>query len=829
MQNAVFPLFRCTYKSKWKWDVVKHLKRCGGGTVKDVIDTTKMNGNGNSNKGLGWVKALQFKESSMSSLPVQPGNKLSGGPPNVTVLPSGVVKPSNPTPTGAEQNLIQSPSSPQTPDHTGLMTFQRVDVPPPGSIGNGLYHCLHCPFVGNSPAELKRHTRVHSDEKPFSCLTCGYSSKWKCDLKKHLRTYNHASAVNLDTKSDGGDTYLSDDLQSPTEGSHDLVFDGVGQDAEFPGMGISGSQAKQLYECDKCPYATHKKNSLEAHMKIHSQPGQSMFTLGGIKHKCKQCDFETEDLPAFVQHKLTHNTVTPLAITKPQPDAEDEAVSPNSASYTDEVDVMGSPSKHRRKPVKQFRCTRCPYTCFKRSGLEQHQSMHEPREGSLVCKYCDYNVYSRSLLGQHMKLHPDYLQEVGDGTDDDDEEDMNEEEHADETFLSENRQNLTIKNSSVFPGQTEEERRYPCEWCDVTCSLLSELYQHAKAVHPAEYEQQEAAYSSMESSAEDNGLLSPVPSDLQSPNFPEANGKESDLFLNKPEAMRPGAPVVKRKRKLLTCPDCGYTTDNSANLARHAVKHGQNAMYQCHYCNYSLNRQGLVIAHMKQVHSVTVASLPKRSEVCDENDVSAGEAHKAGEDATEVEMASIKGESVLVLQMGNRKSFKCPKCAYTTANSSHCANHVRQHGSNKRYNCEFCDYSLDKLPHIIIHMKSAHSDQMNGGYQDAEEQKVQPLLLSLNGLDAKNYKSAHKINGNSRALAVSATNKKNGQAVRKVPQLKNKLVKKALAVFKGSRKNGAPTKRSVRKRMSCRLCPYQTTKSGLLQNHLLQHHAFSAV
>ena len=42
------------------------------------------------------------------------------------------------------------------------------------AVGNGSSHqgssishfCLQCPFVGHSPAELKRHLRVHSDEKP---------------------------------------------------------------------------------------------------------------------------------------------------------------------------------------------------------------------------------------------------------------------------------------------------------------------------------------------------------------------------------------------------------------------------------------------------------------------------------------------------------------------------------------------------------------------------------------------------------------------------------------------------------------------------------------
>ena len=251
-----------------------------------MIDTTKMI----SNKGPRWVKALQFKDSSITP-PPPPGSKLSSGPPNVTVLPSGVVKPSNPAPSGGQQHLTQSPPSPHTADHQSLIPYKRVDqvvdvtAPAFKDLNNGLHHCLHCPFVGNSPAELKRHTRVHSDEKPFSCVTCGYSSKWKCDLKKHLRTYTHESAVSLDGKSDGTDLYSSDEqVQSPSEIYHGQVFDSPERGIEdLSSMSSASSLTKQLYKCDKCQYVTYKKNFLDSHMKIHGQPGQSKLNLGSNK------------------------------------------------------------------------------------------------------------------------------------------------------------------------------------------------------------------------------------------------------------------------------------------------------------------------------------------------------------------------------------------------------------------------------------------------------------------------------------------------------------------------------------------------------------------
>ena len=95
-----------------------------------------------------------------------------------------------------------------------------------------------------------------------------------------------------------------------------------------------------------------QKNVLDSHMKIHGLPGQSKLNPGSNKLRCKQCDFEAEDLSSFLQHKLIHSSVQTPATNKL--DREEEQVSPSSSSYTNEIDVMGSPTKHRRKPVKHF-------------------------------------------------------------------------------------------------------------------------------------------------------------------------------------------------------------------------------------------------------------------------------------------------------------------------------------------------------------------------------------------------------------------------------------------------------------------------------------------
>ncbi len=623
---------RCSYRSKWKWDVVKHLKRCGGGTVKDVIDTTKA-------RKQQQVKALladvppstkSSKSSTVLHSPTAGRELLSNGPPNVTVVPSaggGYSQVENPSPlersyaSGCEDLRNESAQLSDCSDSyspTGASMSGSGDDLSQSLLSQGQHFCLHCPFVGNSPAELKRHSRVHSDEKPFICKTCGYCSKWKCDLKKHLRTYNHTSAVPLTY---GGHGRKPADWKDEQNGTEPSVCDeaSAGQenlDTEW-GKTTSSSRLPTLYKCEKCQYVTYKKNQLDSHMKIHRDSSVSSGQAG--KLKCKTCDFTASDLSSFLQHKLTHSTqqggdATVAMATNANSSEQLPSDSTGNSSVGQSQD-SGEPAtapsgKHRRKPIRGHRIVNNPITTDTEPfepvyGMEDLEDMGEKSNNSLALDFTKKDlpvgtvapmIQASSKISRlpGSQKTPHYKCS-----------------HC--PYMTDNKFNYE-KHTRFHTTPN----KYTCEWCNWSIDRLNLLYRHAQIVHPEELALQEketffgkvrgrTGSSGFVGTADPEGLEDSLEQeDPEEVIDPDVLSVRRRLSLGNGKRTREEGgeeqEKTKRRRRLKTCPECGYITDNVTTLQRHMAKHGSGGKYQCNFCNYAVDRLHIVEYHMKIVH-----------------------------------------------------------------------------------------------------------------------------------------------------------------------------------------------------------------------------------
>ncbi|XP_060075483.1 uncharacterized protein LOC132555153 [Ylistrum balloti] len=776
---------RCSYKSKWKWDVVKHLKRCGGGTIRDVIDTSK-------------VKKMP--------------------PPNVTVMPQGNLQQQTPQPVNYMMNTSMEDSNEEDNLPNGVarqamayyknadMAAQYQDYEEEFSqednsdsnqqrqpvfrslINQGMYHCLDCPFVGHSPAELRRHAVLHSENKPFTCTICGYSSRWKCDLKKHIRTYEHYD-VNASNKHRAQQEYTTPMyLQDKFK---------LSKPSNNPEQDDEDDEDRTLYKCDSCLYVTYKKSSYDIHVKIH---GDTKREDGGssAKFKCKQCEYQASDLSSFLQHKKSHSTAQPSQGQPP------EQVSNRTLHL-----------KHRRKPVQQFKCSKCPYTCFKKSGLSLHEAMHEPRGGeAFICLYCDYNVYSKNLVLQHMRLHPEFdakecqeflkdddVDDIIEGVesknnddnedclviDDMEQEDMEREymekfsspsvkfsgktnsspiqnEKNEGLDLSAGALDLTSvaqtstaspQPSSIF-GRGNTTNRFPCEWCPAMFPNVVTVYQHARSVHPYELRAQEMG-ESMSLPTKTTGSNAMSTFSTKGEKTQNLFGGQSQPQQNSSIQAHTRAPTPQSNTprqlhsQLFNQTFIQHPRYRPIEPKPHQQQQPQQQQQQQHQ---SLNIQNIpkpttpVTTNQTSLHqrlqeiSNKVASAPSVTPAQPRSLPSSLQSTPSPQQLAQQHMLQQLKAKKSTSPHKRGRSFQCTKCSFTAPNAVTYLRHIERHGSNCRHTCRFCDYSIDRLNLLYQHMKGTHSDLWRG----TPEEKIN---LTSNGSRQDNRQKIYHHNDQS--------------------------------------------------------------------------------
>lgn len=760
---------RCEYRSKWKWDVVKHLKRCGGGGINDVIDTTKgkkrdmpvSNGPPNvvvsqqgkvkkmtpqpslpyilpSGSDSGQQVAAMVRSGQNSVCDESSGDDLSrpGSSTSLQDLSNGSTSNNDNNPTEHNNNYtaytnglhfshMNMQATASALSHANSLNYSNSPTPSPGPAQathtsstrqTETWNCPHCPFTTQSQAELKRHSGLHSDDKPFKCDVCQYSTRWACDLKKHRKSYNHFPRTVVQRT----------ETEKPPQGR---------------------------FKCTQCSIFFHTLENLLEHRKVehigqessHSSPAPSTeteFDMARIKHprkqvkkiECSKCDFVCKSRQTMDKHMEEHQQLEQTGI---------QCFYCRSL-FKDKESLLDHITTHSAFSPKEWE-TFFMISDDDHNQLKDDAKAHAKKDYKLQQNNVDKSEVSESIPQVNKK----YSENEKPGTD--------STEARIQQILSE------VPKQMIVSQQVQGLNKFKCEWCPAEFVNLTAVYKHAGQAHPIQLKEQDVSMAlsgpvhpaslSSGQKLQSKKMYTGEPIDILKQQIAEKRNhqlvdKYDVMFSSK---MQEAADKKDEERgaKRYNCDKCSFSSANPVTFQRHQELHGSKLTSQCWFCDYSVNRMNLLYQHMKishtrkwkalsqdpkyaaQIHRMNLAfanssapgnnndSPPDISSSADFSAMDLSSKNRTSHSEVTHDIMYItkqqhtwSGIPVNIVPVGNVLNYVCPHCAFHNASISETCEHVvRSHRAMSKFTCKTCQFSDDNIHVMSDHCKKEHPIQ----------------------------------------------------------------------------------------------------------------------
>lgn len=541
------------------------------------------------------------------------------------------------------------------------------NLQPPSEVTTDGKICPICNKILPCTADIAKHLRSHSEERPFICVTCEKGFKYKDTLKKHQIIHGHEGIREEQTKSveqilaeaDGNDCDDLGDIDKK-EGIPDVPEE---MSKESPSALVKKVSKKPLKVCSVCSRAFDSVKTLNRHIQCHTDDRP---------YHCIHCKKRFKHMHGLKRHQIYAicHKKTSRFLWKKEPRA---GTSHGELSSTD-----AQQGALLKIPVW---CSNCGKHFEYPSALKEHHEnvcKVELRE-IMKCDDCGKEFKSMTMLKVHRRIHdPLYCKECG----------------------------KILATEAAFERHKLMHRPMACTMCDKSFTLLRRLREH--------YEKQ-------------HNFTGPFPCSQCDKTFIQLSYLAIHQRIHKgefpyicnmcPEKFRSSNCLTVHQRKHtgekpFLCWQCGKCYRSASELTVHMGTHSEERPWACTQCDMAYRTKLQLTNHVEQVHiGVRYPCNTCGKQFMKETSLKRHELIHTGE---RPHQCTVCGKTFLTaneLRLHNRyhtgeRPYKCEVCSKAFIQSGYLKSHMRIHTGEKPFKCDVCDKGFRLSYHMKKHRRT---------------------------------------------------------------------------------------------------------------------------
>ncbi|XP_049617149.1 zinc finger protein 11 [Syngnathus scovelli] len=528
-----------------------------------------------------------------------------------------------------------------------------------------------CPICSRTlpcSADMDKHLRSHTEERPFICVGCDKGFKYRDTLKKHQIIHGHEGVREEASKST--EEILAQAEKNPESAAGDAPE-------------AQTARGKAPKACPVCAGSFDNVKTLNRHIQSHTQ--ERPFHCVHCKRRFKHLHgLKRHQIYAICHKKTARCPWKKEAKAGPSHgDGQQLQIPVWCSNCGKHFEVLSALKEHQEKVCKAdlrdvMTCGACGKEFKSLTMLKVHQRIHDP----LYCKECGKILASQAAFERHLLMHRPMACTM-----------------CDKTFTLMRRLREHYEKQHAFSGP------YPCSQCDKSFSQLSYLAVHQR-IHKGEFP---FACDSCPARFRSSNCLT-VHQRKHTGERPflcwqcgkcYRSASELTVHMGTHSEARPWAcaqcPAAYRTKQQLgnhvaqvhvgvryPCASCGKQFMKETSLKRHELIHTGERPYQCTVCGKTF-----LTANELRLHTrYHTGERPYKCDVCGKAFIQSGYL-----------------KSHVRIHTGE-KPFKCDVCGKAFRMSYHMKKHRRTHATKAAKTAKVKTYACDRCDLAFLHKKA---------------------------------------------------------------------------------------------------------------------------